>query len=418
MRNCLISEYTQFGLPADMPKEVSICDVTLRDGEQTPGVAFSTEDKIEMAKLLDALGIAQIQVGFAGSSKSATEECRILCALPLNCKTEVMTRATYSRWEEDVAAAASCNPDIIHSYIPMSPHVRDMYPPALTDDETLKRAEDVVTAIKKAGNFQVNISLLDVPRCDEAFLMKMIKLLADLGCERIRLADTVGTATPEGIYYIVSKVKNFLSAYEHPPILGLHCHNDFGLALANVFAGVKAGATLIDASVNGLGDRSGNPALAEVVTGLEVLYRVKTNIKISGMFDLAKFVEKKSGIPIPTNRPLVGEYVFADELDSHVEAVLRNPFSFNAVTPQVVGNERKFILGKSSGESTLKMKLKQLGLEIPQSYIEEVIQQVRDTSAKYHGTVMPDEELIKIIHKYYPNKPLLEDHENYDNILA
>jgi isopropylmalate/homocitrate/citramalate synthase len=186
-------------------------------------------------------------------------------------------------------------------------------------------------------------------------------------------------------------------ASEKQPLIGLHCHNDFGLALANVFAGVKAGATLIDVSVNGLGERSGNPSLAEVAMGLEILYKVKTHIRLDHLYELAKLVERISGLPIPTNKPFVGEYVFADESDAHVAAILKEPFAFQGVRPELLGNKRRFVIGKSAGPNVLNLKSKEWGLKVSQELYPKIMERIREKSEKQKGKILTDEELIEII---------------------
>jgi isopropylmalate/homocitrate/citramalate synthase len=370
----------------------------MRDGEQTPGVAFSLEEKIELAQRLDQIGVPQIQVGLPGRSKATRDEARRICGVELASQKELMTRGTYEGWRDDVLAAIDCGADIIHSYFPMSAYIRGMYAP-LSEPEIIRRAGEVIDFMKEKGARIINVSLLDATRAKEEFLLQMVKTAAEAGAHRIRLADTVGTASPEGIYYLVQKVREVLASLENPPIIGLHCHNDFGLAAANVFAGVKAGAILIDVSVNGLGERSGNPALAEVVLGLEVLYGVKTNLRFEQLGALSRYVEKISGIPLPRNKPLVGEYAFADESDSHIAAQLREPFAFQGIRPEVLGNKRKFILGKHSGENVLRYKLEELGLKVSEEKYPLILERIREWSERQKGTVPSDEDIREIVLK-------------------
>lgn len=395
MEQC-VSRYNSLGLEVSLPQEVILCDVTMRDGEQTPGVAFTLTEKIELAKKLDAIGVPQIQVGIAGSSKNIHKEVETICQLGLASKTEVMTRGTFEGWQKDIEAALSCRADILHSYLPMSSYIRSMYAP-LSDEQMLQRADHIIQHAQKLGAKIINISLLDATRAEENFLLAMIRRVADKGVDRIRIADTVGTATPEGISYLIRRVCQTVGHLKKQPLIGLHCHNDFGLALANVFAGVKAGATLIDVSVNGLGERSGNPSLAEVAMGLEILYKVKTHIRLDHLYELAKLVERISGLPIPTNKPFVGEYVFADESDAHVAAILKEPFAFQGVRPELLGNKRRFVVGKSAGPNVLNLKSKEWGLKVSQELYPKIMERIREKSEKQKGKILTDEELIEII---------------------
>ena len=395
MKSC-VSPYNVLGRGTGWPEEVILCDVTMRDGEQTPGVAFSVEEKIELAGRLDQAGVPQIQVGLPGRSKAARVEAEKICRVKLGAKKELMTRGAYEGWREDVLAAIDCGAEIVHSYFPMSPYIRGM-DSSLSNPEMIRRACQVVAFMKEKGVRAINISLLDATRTEEKFLFQMVKEVTEMGIHRIRLADTVGTASPEGIRYLFQKLGETIRPVKDPPIVGLHCHNDFGLALANVFAGVRAGATLIDVSVNGLGERSGNPALAEVAAGLEVLYGVKTHIQLDGLYGLSKFVEKISGIPISFNKPLVGEYAFADESDGHVTAQLREPFAFQGIQPESVGNRRKFVLGKNSGNNILRWKFRELNLEIRDERYPLILDRIRELSEKRKGTLLSDEELKEIV---------------------
>ncbi len=395
MEQC-VSRYNSLGLEVSLPQEVILCDVTMRDGEQTPGVAFTLTEKIELAKKLDAIGVPQIQVGIAGSSKNIHKEVETICQLGLASKTEVMTRGTFEGWQKDIEAALGCRADILHSYLPMSSYIRSMYAP-LSDEQMLQRADHIIQHAQKLGAKIINISLLDATRAEENFLLAMIRRVADKGVDRIRIADTVGTATPEGISYLIRRVCQTVGHLKKQPLIGLHCHNDFGLALANVFAGVKAGATLIDVSVNGLGERSGNPSLAEVAMGLEILYKVKTHIRLDHLYELAKLVERISGLPIPTNKPFVGEYVFADESDAHVAAILKEPFAFQGVRPELLGNKKRFVIGKSAGPNVLNLKSKEWGLKVSQELYPKIMERIREKSEKQKGKILTDEELIEII---------------------
>jgi isopropylmalate/homocitrate/citramalate synthase len=160
---------------------------------------------------------------------------------------------------------------------------------------------------------------------------------------------------------------------------------------------VKAGATLIDVSVNGLIERSGNPSLAEVAIGLEILYKVKTHTRLDRLYDLAKLVERISGLPIPTNKPFVGEYVFADESDAHVAAMLKEPFAFQGVRPELLGNKRKFVIRKSTGPHVLNLKSKELGLNVSKDLYPKIMEGIREKSEKRKGKILTDEELIEVI---------------------
>lgn len=388
-----VSEFNKIGLQKNLFNNLIYCDVTMRDGEQTPGVSFSIEEKIKIAKKLDHMGINQLQIGIIGAADN--EEMKQLCDLNLTCDMEIMTKGTDKNWQSDIMNAIECGSDIIHTFLPTSTYIRGMYAD-LNDESLLKHAEVIVNYMKKNSNKKINVSLLDATRTDIKFLSKMVALLSKLGVDRIRIADTVGTATPEGIYYLINKVREITTKENKETIIGIHCHNDFGLATANVFAAVKAGASLIDVSVNGLGDRSGNPSLAEVLVGMNVLYGEETSFNYKEIRGLSLMVEKLSGIQIPSNKPLVGKYAFADEFDGHIAALLKDPFAFQAIAPEAIGNKREVVVGKNSGHISLRFKYKQLGINLTDEQCDSLLSEVKLLNESNKGKIISDEDLIGI----------------------
>jgi 2-isopropylmalate synthase len=383
------------GLNVTMPEEVILSDVTMRDGEQTVGVAYSLEEKVDLARRLVALGLPQFQLGRADTPEGR-KEAETLCHLGLPCKVEIMAGGGAKDWRQQIDAALACGADIVHTNIATSTYMRNMQGD-IQESEVIKRLSDVVNHMRKTSTKIVKISLMDSTRTEEKFLLEVVRQMGRMGIDRLALADTAGTATPEGYFYLVSKIRETLSAFPRPPIIGLHTHNDFGLALSNVFAGVRAGARLIDVCVNGLGERAGNASLAEVALGLEAFYGVNTNIRLEGLFEISKHVEKISGIPIPTNKPFVGEYVSADQSDGHTKAYMENPDAFVGIKPEVYGNKRKLILGVKTGKTTLEHKIRELKLDVPQERYPQILQRIRAASLQNKGKALSDADLIKII---------------------
>ncbi len=378
-------------------KEFRICDSTLRDGEQTAGVSFSIEDRKEIATLLDKIGTHQIQLGFPGINKTTFDETKAICDLGLKAQIELMTRGTHPDWKDDVKAAVDCGADVVHTQIPMSTYMKRMYS-LLSKQEILQRITDFATFAKEYGAKIRNVTLLDVPRVDIDFLKEATALIAQLGVERLRLADTVGTSTPEGFAYIVSELKDVIAQNHAETEIALHCHNDFGFALANAFAGVKAGAGMVDVSVNGLGERSGNPCYAEVVVAAEKLYGIKTGIDMGSLTELSKLVARLSGIPIPTNKPLVGGLAFGATYDGHVSALLDDPFSYKGIMPEEVGNEEKWLITKCANKTIISLKCKEFGLPFDE---ENVLPRLLTAIQAKCDSMMPpsiisEEEFVKI----------------------
>ena len=390
-----LSSYNIKGLDVTMPAEVIICDQTMRDGEQTVGVSFSLEEKVELARRLNALGIPQIQIAEAGNPRGR-KEAETLCRLGLASKWEVMTGAGSKEWRSHVDAALACGADILHTNIATSTHMRNMQGD-IPESEVIKRLDEVVTYMRKGGAKIVKVALMDAPRTEETFLLEVIRHLGKIGVDRITIADTTGTSTPEGFFYLIRRVRETLSTFPRPPLIGVHTHNDFGLALANAFAGVKAGARIIDVCLNGLGERAGNPALAEVALGLEAFYGMNTNIRLEGLLEISQYAAKISGLPLPTNKPFVGEYVCADQSDGHVKAYLDNPWAFEGIKPSVYGNRRKIIVGIKTGKNILQYKIRELKLDVPSDQFPKILERIQAFALQNKGRALTDADLIKII---------------------
>ncbi len=390
-----LGPYNLKAVDVALPEEVILCDVTLRDGEQTAGVAFSLEEKVDCARRLSDLGIPQIQIGRADSAHGR-KEAETLCRLGLASKIEIMTAAGSKDWRSHVDAALACGADIVHSNIATSTYMRNMQGD-IPESEVIKRLEEIVTYMRKRGAKIVNISIMDATRTEETFLLEVVRHMGQLGVDRFRIADTVGTCTPEGIFYLITRVRETLSAFPRPPIIGIHCHNDFGLVLANVFAAVKAGARLIDVTLNGLGERAGNPALVEVAIGLEALYGVNTKLQLGRLYEISRYGEKISALPLPSNKPFVGEHACADQSDGHVKAYLDNPWAFEGIKPAVFGNRRKIIVGIKTGKNILEHKIRELKLNVPSDRYPQILERIRALSLQNKGKVLTDADLIKII---------------------
>ena len=393
-----LSPYNTKGCPPQRsPRTVFLCDVTARDGEQTAGVSFTLEEKKALARQLDALGIGQIQLHAAGQSQELFLEAKAICALNLNALIEVMTFLNTARWKDQVMAAIDCGADIVHALIPVSPQTRHFYDP-LSDDETIARAEEYIAFAREKGAKAVNLNMLDCPRGEEAFLNRLISACVRSGITRMRVNDSVGTASPESMGYLVGKAKRIVAEHNASTLIGAHCHNDFGLATANTLAAIKAGADFADVSVNGLGERAGNAPLAEVAVALKAIYGIECGIKdFSALCGLSAYVAAISGIALPDNKPLVGASVFSDQFDMHNAAIAKNILSFQGMTPESVGNVRRILVGKGIGPYTLRMKLEEQGLTLPEEQSAAALAALKSAAEHKKGTPLSDKEFRIIV---------------------
>jgi len=381
----------------DTSKRVFLCDVTARDGEQTAGVSFSLDEKIELAKRLDAVGIGQIQLHAAGLSKEYFAEAKAICDLNLNANIEIMTFLNTAAWKDQVMAALDCGADIMHATVPVSQCTRDFFD-KLSDSETIDRALEYIAFSKEKGAKVVNLNMLDCPRGEEPFLDALITACMKAGINRMRVNDTVGTAAPEAMAYLVGKAKKIANEHNPSACIGVHCHNDFGLATANTLAAVAAGADFADVSVNGLGERAGNAIMAEVAAALRTMYGVDCGIKdFSALTELSAFVARISGIPVPDGKPLVGTTAFSDQFDMHNAAIHKDLFSFQGLTPESVGNTRRILVGKGIGPYTLKMKLEEQKLLLPEDAVPSALQTIKKTSSAKKGSPLTDAEFCSLV---------------------
>lgn len=365
-----------------------LCDVTLREGEQTPGASFTLEEKKALVRLLDEIGIQQVQIAHPKLNKRALEVCAEVCALPRKLKTEIMSNGMWEHTFDAIDLAAECNPDIIHSYFFASRYQYPAWGPQ-TKLDMLKRIDQVVGYIKRKGKL-CNISLLDSPRTDDVdYLKQQVAAAGKAGADRIRVPDTVGVCDPEGYYTLVSIVKE--EAIKYGMLVGIHTHNDFGLALANTLAGLRAGADLVDCTVNGLGDRAGNVALAELVVMLEGFYNFHTGIDVKRLKEVSMFAETISGIKIPANQPLVGEHVFSDESELHNLCMYADKYAYQGILPEEFGASRKTIFGKLTTEKVLDMVAERAGKTLDRSFYPHIMEMLYDYVDQNKGIVVTEE---------------------------
>ncbi|UXD21215.1 2-isopropylmalate synthase [Ignicoccus pacificus DSM 13166] len=350
-----------------LPKRVRIFDTTLRDGEQTPGISFTKEQKLQIARQLAKLGVASIEAGFPASSAGEFENVRAIARERLGPEIVGLARST----KKDIDKALDADVDAIHVFIAAS-DIHLKYKLRMTREEALRAAVEAVEYAKSHG-VTVEFSPEDATRADLDYLYQVVKAVTDAGADRIDIPDTVGVMTPTRMKYLT---KHVLPAAQGR-IVSVHCHNDFGLAVANSIAGIEAGAQQAHVTVNGIGERAGNAALEEVVAALEFLLHVNTGIKTELLYETSLLVSKLSGIPIPPNKPIVGANAFAHESGIHVHGIINNPFTYEPIRPEMVGQRRRIVLGKHSGRHGVEHALKVLGYPTEPDIVLAVLKEVK-----------------------------------------
>jgi homocitrate synthase NifV len=341
-------------------------DSTLRDGEQAPGVSFTLEEKMAIALALEDAGVDEIEAGTpAISGKEAEEIAAIGCALhraePIAwCR---MTRA-------DVDAARKTGLKRVNLSIPLS-DIQMNAKLKMNRAKTLSRIRDVISYAVDCG-LRVALGGEDSSRAETDFLLIAVEAAVSSGAHRYRYADTLGNLEPFSVYEVITRLSRAIGVE-----LEFHGHDDYGMATANTLAAIRAGASHASVCVLGLGERAGNAALEEVAAALSRFYNTGSNVTLRKLPEIAKLVAKASGRPIPVGKAIVGANAFTHESGIHVDGLLKNPLTYEALSPQTFGREREIVLGKHSGMASVASALKLLGLIADKACTESVLAQVR-----------------------------------------
>jgi methanogen homocitrate synthase len=366
------------------PKDIEICDVTLRDGEQTPGVVFTREEKIAIAEKLDSIGIEVIEAGFPVVSKTEEEIVREIAHLGLDARICCLARSV----AKDIDVALRCDVDFVSVFIATSDlHLKYKYHKTFEEAESC--ALDVLDYAKDHG-LTVRFAAEDATRTDVNVLKSIFRAAEEHGADYISIADTVGILNPSTTHYLVSEIKKTVKTK-----VCIHCHNDLGMAVANTVSGAEAGAFQLHTTVNGIGERCGNASLEELLVSLRVQYGID-RYDVSQLAGLSSLVEQYSGIPIPRIKPIVGANAFAHESGIHVAAVLENPMTYELYAPEMVGCKREIIIGKHTGSKALKGVVQKMGYDLSREQMCSLLDRVKKCSeAKRKVTCERLTEFIK-----------------------
>lgn len=376
-------------------KKLFLCDCTLREGEQSAGAAFTLANKIRVAHLLDEIGIAQIQLGYPGVSKEDADIARAIAREGLRAEIECIAMVHVPDWRRHIEDTVAVGVGIVS----MQYGTSDIRLEKVLKVDRAEAIDTIVRAVRYArelGAKVVSFSPTDTTRTDLDFLINIAKALAEAGVDRMRIADSMGAISPTAFRFMVESVRN---ALPDRVLLGIHTHNDFGLALANVCAGIEAGADFLDGVVNGLGERAGNTSLDELVMVVKHLYGYDIGIDESRLMELARLVEEMSGTPIPSGKPIVGRNAFAHQLDNHIRGVAQDPAVYEPYPPALVGNERRFPLGRLSGPYAVRLKLKTYGLAEDGVDIDGLVRAVRRAAEDRRGD-LPDEGFLGLARRH------------------
>lgn len=346
---------------------IHIWDETLRDGEQTPGVVLTKEEKIELAKALDDIGVSVIVAGFPINCEIEAQIIRTIAKEGLNAKIGAVARGL----KKDVDECLRCETDEIVIFIPTS-DIHIQYKLQKTREQALQMIQDSIQYA--SDHVTTNFVAEDATRSDFEFLIHCLKTAQNAGASRLVIADTVGTMYPPRMKSLIQQITSHISVP-----LSCHCHNDLGLATANTLAAIEGGVTYPQVTINGYGERAGNAPLDEVVIGTETLLGLKTQIKKEKLYQLAQLAEKYIMIPIHQQKPIVGQKAFTHEAGIHVHGILKERATYELIDPALLNRKTHFVIGKHTGDALMQAKLTELNYKTD----KETRQRIRNTIIGY-----------------------------------
>lgn len=347
-------------------RTVIVNDTTLRDGEQSAGVAFTLDEKIAIASALDAAGVPELEIGIPIMGDAEVETIEAIVGLGLHARLMVWGRMNAL----DVEAALRCPVDIVHLSVPVS----DIHLHHKLGKDRGWVLEQIAVCVARANEAgcDVSVGAEDASRADMDFLVRAAEAAQAAGARRFRFADTLGVLDPSGTTERIARLRAAVDIE-----IEMHAHDDFGLATANTLAAVLAGATHINTTVNGLGERAGNAPLEEAVMALRHLYGISSGVECRQLPELSRLVAAASGRAVAVNKSIVGEAVFTHESGIHVDGLIKNPLNYQGFDPVEVGREHRVVLGKHSGSGAVLSAYAHLGIPLTETEAGRILARIR-----------------------------------------
>ena len=351
-------------------RTIKIFDTTLRDGEQSPGCSMNLQEKIEVSKQLEKLGVDIIEAGFAIASPGDFLSVQAVAESVKNAKVASLSRALKKDIDASYEALKKAVSPRIHTFIATSP-IHMKYKLQMSSDDVLSQAAEMVKYAKSLCG-DVEFSAEDASRSDLDFLYRVFAAVIEAGATCINIPDTVGYATPDEYYEFISSIMKNTKGIEKIDV-SVHCHNDLGLGVANSLAAVRAGASQVECTVNGIGERAGNAALEEIVMTLKTRqdrYDCVTNVNTKQIYNASRLITTITGVSVQPNKAIVGKNAFAHEAGIHQHGVLANKQTYEIMTPESIGlSENSIVLGKHSGKHAFINRLAELGIAIKEDRV-------------------------------------------------
>ena len=382
-----------------LPDKVVIWEETLRDGEQTPGVFFTVDEKLKIAKMLDDMGVGIMDVGIPVVSKEEFKAVKAVANEGLKATIVGAARTVKS----DIDACVDADVDETSIFIACSDlHLK--YKLQMTREKVLEIA---VESCEYARDHGLDVSFVteDTVRADLDFVAELYNACTEAGAKRAVLCDTVGVMTPSAMRWWLGELQERLKTVQ----LSFHGHNDLGMAVANSLAAVECGVEIPHTTVNGIGERSGNTSFEELVMGLEVLYDYRTGIDISKLYELSTMVEEISGIPLSINKPIVGYNAFSHESGIHADGVLKKTLTYEPMDCADIGRTRKFIFGKHTGHAPVADKLEKAGISATPEQVTKIVEGIKERAE--HTEKKEQVEFIKMFREMEEHRRGISDKE-------